>query len=174
MRAQRHLALAVREGISVEALRDYHLLIACGHAAQLHRDRDGEVSAVCVCCPPHGTGGAMRPTQDERTKSVNWLADRGHGLPAQSIYVDNIVRAETTQAIDLGALPPAALFAVLHALRGVAASSGGSASEHAPGLASADRGALPAGATGAVIDARATETAPAPPGPVDQHLPPLK
>lgn len=134
-RAQRHLALAVREGVSVEALRDYHLLIACGHASQLYREpRTQEVRAVCLCCPASEGGhpkgpqpGVLRPTQEERTKSVNWLTDRGHGLPAQAVVIENVVRAGTSSATEaLVGLPPSVVFGILNLVRASQAAQGGS------------------------------------------------
>jgi hypothetical protein len=155
MRAQRHLALAVREGISVEALRDYHVMIATGHAAQLYRDpRTSDVHACCMCCKadgparpygphPHSTGTAMRPTQEERTRSVNWLTDRGHGLPAQSVHIEGLVRAGVSTGPDFSALPPAAVFGILALVRQANALQGDA------GSTSDDRRA--------VIDAHAVE-----------------
>jgi hypothetical protein len=128
--AQRHIALAVRESIAPQAMVDFHLAIACGHAAMLYKHPPtGEISAVCMCCPasegghPKGpSSGVLKPTQEERTRSVNWLADRGHGLPAQSVYVDNVVRGGKATGPDLGALPASALFGVLKLLRTAAPS----------------------------------------------------
>ncbi len=166
MRAQRHLALAVREGVPVEALRDYHLLIACGHAAQLYREpRTQEVSAVCLCCAPREGGhpdgpksGVLRPTQEERTKSVNWLTDRGHGLPAQSVHIEGVVRAGASSGPDVGNLPRETVFQILHMLRRAGAGSIGAADT---GSASADRALPESGAASPsadrVVEAHAVE-----------------
>ncbi|MGN6108087.1 MAG: hypothetical protein ACTHU0_23470 [Kofleriaceae bacterium] len=90
----KNLALAVREGVPAELMRDWHLMICEGKSPLLRR---------------RGTGWSLEaeeqgmiPTLDQRTRSMVWLAERGYGLPAQQIHLEAELRA---QVAAIGQVP---------------------------------------------------------------------
>lgn len=108
-RTKRQLALEVQAQVPAQALVRYHVLRACGKPGpRLEPDPEtGDIEAISdEDCEPSRKRGDV-PTSAEITQSINWLADRGHGLPAQSIQLQSSIRHEVnmlTGSIDLGSL----------------------------------------------------------------------
>ncbi len=98
---------------------EYHILIVRGHAAVWDGDDDsGEVWAACLCCGDDRQGCAL-PTQEDKSRSVDWLSARGYGLPVQAIVMDGLIRGQATaNPLDLGIIEPSTMIQMRRLLLG--------------------------------------------------------
>lgn len=128
-KAARRLAAEVRERIAPEAWVDYHKAIAMSRInVRWDEDDDGNVFATW----DDEERGGVRPTLAERTASVNWLADRGHGMPVQSLHLEADLRATVTHV----ELPAGALsLANITMIRGMLAARAGVGTSSSSGTA---------------------------------------
>lgn len=115
---QQVVTMAVRDEVDASILVKYHLALAKGHRNVRVVEDENEELAIAWDEPAPGGNNV---SQDEITKSINWLADRGWGLPAQSIQVDANIRQHQTSVLahvsgnvgELSAAKVAALRALL-------------------------------------------------------------
>jgi len=132
----RAVVSAVRDRVDPTQLVEWHVRRAMGAInVRWAEDEDGE---IFVTWDDEG----IAPSSEQIAESIKWLADRGWGLPAQSIHLEADFRAHIEgDAVPVGTLPAAALAAVRAALMGT-------------------RGELPAPTD--VIDAEIVRVEPAP------------
>ena len=93
---RRNLASSIRDGISADTLRDFHLAIASGHDARLvpdERTHDG----WRVTWPEKGE---VEPDLKTRVASVQVLIQYGQGMPVRTIELDGELR---TLSLQVGA-----------------------------------------------------------------------
>lgn len=79
----RSLAAAIQENMPAEVLYDYYVAVAEGFDARLGR-REGVPYVI--------RGSGPGPDQEQRTRAMSWLADRGFGTPVQTIQLDASLR----------------------------------------------------------------------------------
>ena len=140
-RVKRHLASVIQDRIPSEIFQQFHEAKACGRPG-VRFERDPDTDELRVVWRTDGRG--IPPTDAEIEKSVNWLADRGHGTPVQSITLDGHLRTHSTSAadsLDLSSLTPIQLAKLRDALtiRAAVAEEGETTSAtHLPELPTSD------------------------------------
>jgi hypothetical protein len=154
--------------VHASALVGYYLYVAMGKpGARLGEDEDtGEVIATY-------DDEGIPPSEERRDAAVKWLADRGHGLPAQMIHLNEHLKTQITlvgSALDVSALPAGSMRAILDVInaRTIASARDANPAQLAPGAP------LP-GALASVIDVGEVPSTggmlPAQPTPIDQQDP---
>lgn len=83
-----HIATEIRDKISPAIHVAWHTAVASGKEPFLDIDEGGELVVITY------DRGGMAPNLDQRTRSMVWLAERGYGLPAQSIQVEQTLRID--------------------------------------------------------------------------------
>lgn len=104
----RHLLKSVQDKISADMLVDFHLAVASNKDPYVAVDDDGD---PYIACKDHG----FEPTLEQRVASIDWLAVRGWGQPAQMHIIEQFNRQDNDdKASDFAALSrsPAAVRAL--------------------------------------------------------------
>lgn len=118
-RAQRAIALVVRERVPPEVFVEWQVKIWQGHDARMAEDDEG-LYATCYCHDPdpgEPARGFVPPTLEQRNRAAQWLTDRGHGQAAQHHVVEGMIKQSTVHELKLEGLSPAALLGIAGALR---------------------------------------------------------
>lgn len=89
-RAIRGLSATIREGMDPMVYFEFFTAVAKGQAANLDEDEDG----IYVT---YEAKGAILPTLQQRIDAMRWLADRGYGMPVQSVQLDQQIRIDASQ-----------------------------------------------------------------------------
>lgn len=147
-RITQSLAQCIREGAPVELLREYWMARAEGlHNVKLARDEETGEFYVTHTPDEDLAPGTPPVPQEEIDKAMQWLSDRGYGLPAQNIQLEANIRQHTTSVLahlPIGDLSPAAIATIRGALA----------------LGKSNAGALSPGAPSNVIDAESVDAEP--------------
>ena len=108
----RAVVSAVRERVDPHTLVEWHVrrAMACINV-RWAEDEDGE---IFVTWDDQG----IPPSSEQIAESIKWLADRGWGLPAQSIHLEADFRAHLEgDTVPIGTVPAAVLAGIRSLLR---------------------------------------------------------
>lgn len=114
----RSLTMAIREGVPVDLIVEFHLTILDGKTPVLKRD--GRTSSGWKVEP---APGGFTPSFADIRASLRFLAEYGWGQPVQSIQLDAEVRGQVAQlsaSVDLtplGSADPTAVLALRDAVQ---------------------------------------------------------
>lgn len=127
-RFNRSLAVAARERMPAEILLEYLEAMLAGHGqAAIVKDARTE-SGWKVTWPEHGE---LASTQEQRQWAWTQYRQAGWGMPAQHVQLEADIRSQMSTlnaTVNLGSLPPSALFQMREIVRGALASSSQSSS----------------------------------------------
>jgi hypothetical protein len=118
-----NLAIAVRSQVPAEVLVEFHLAILQGQNPRLVKDGRYEHGwKLEDVCGPDGAGG-QPPTLQDKKDAAKALMERGWGMPAQTIHLEQDVKAQiemlgaTLPANAMASVPTSRLLALRNALR---------------------------------------------------------
>lgn len=113
-KAKRQMAEVAQDRAPAPHLVEFHILVAAGKCPRLQIDEERTVIGVDI------DEQGYEPSLEQKLRSVDWLANRGYGLPAQKHTIDAELRAIGVSAeltVD-GQLAPAAIRMMRRLIRG--------------------------------------------------------
>lgn len=87
---------------------DWHVAVVMGKDPRWLYDDDGALIVV------YDATGGIAPTLDQKRASVEWLANRGYGMPVQTLLLDQEIRTqlESGPQVQVGELGRATFHAI--------------------------------------------------------------